>query len=1403
MEALSPQLRRQLERVVADAREVAETGARAALEALAVSHAEAFEHMGAEERNLRRRLRAHGRQLGDRRDPHSGGQGIDRLVHECAYEHWHGMLFARFLAENHLLIEPEMAVAVSLEDCEELGKEAGVDKWMVAARFAHEMLPQVFRPDHPVFEIRLAREHWLKLEGLVESLPAEIFLARDSLGWVYQFWQSRKKDEVNRSGSKIGADELPAVTQLFTEPYMVSFLLDNSLGAWWAARRLSESDLSEASSETELRRKAAIPGMPLEYIRFVRIPRSASKTGEARRDPNGEIAGTHPPASLHTGLPTAGRSLPSPSAKSRPSSSAKSLPSSSGRGAGGEGKRTRIPARILEYARDLRSNHTDAEQLLWGLLRSRRFAGKKFRRQPPIGRYILDFYCHESKLAVELDGGQHNDGETKLRDDSRSGFLKEKGIRVVRFWNHDVLLHTESVLESLWQEVHAGSDSISPSPQTPLPEGEGLPSSNSPERVGILPVEEGVRWVPAAGAFDGWPEHLGELRVIDPCCGSGHFLVAAFTMLVPMRMDCEGLAAREAVDEVLRENLYGLELDPRCVELAAFALALAAWTYPDAAGYRPLPALNLACSGLSVGTVKDRWIELAAGHRNLRIALDWLYDEFRDAPVLGSLLNPATTKAAKLVDWTALATALAEALARGESDERHEATVAAQGLSKAAELLSGRYHLVATNVPYLARGKQGEKLRRFCEQRYPAAKHDLATVFLERCLELCTDGGTASVVLPQNWLFLASYKKLREKLLKAETWQLLARLGPGAFETISGEVVKAILLVLSRSPPTSRSAELFADGVVAGTMHGLDVSESRTVSEKSTTLREGTLQSAYQCIQSSHPNSIISFNDISSGESLSKYCRAWQGIVTGDDNRFVACYWEVEQVWRYNWETLILPPQKTSHWTGRARLIRWEQGNGALHRDSNAHKFPPQDAIGRKGVAIQRMAALSATLYDGEIFGDTVAPLVSSSTESKDNLSLVWAFCSSEEYRREVRKLTEKINTTPGTLNQVNLDPCRWKVDAANRYPFGLPKPYSDDPTQWIFHGHPCGSVVWDDNAKWTAHGPPRTDPTVLHVAVARLFGYRWPAEQDAEMELAKEQREWVRRSEELLRLADEDGIVCIPSVRGEPPAGERLLELLAAAYGDAWNEGVLAKLLAEAGGKSLDYWLRSQFFEQHCKLFHHRPFVWHIWDGRRRDGFHALVSYHKLAEGDGKGRRLLESLTFSYLGDWITRQQDGVQRDEVGAADRLAAAKELERRLVAIIEGEKPFDIFVRWKPVHEQPIGWEPDINDGIRLNIRPFMAEDIPGGKKGAGILRAKPNVHWRKDRGTEPLTRGRRTKPPWLQDEDWYPEDEQELRPQEDYPWLWCDDEFTGERRNDIHLSIADKSAHRLAAEGTRR
>ena len=366
---------------------------------------------------------------------------------------------------------------------------------------------------------------------------------------------------------------------------------------------------------------------------------------------------------------------------------------------------------------------------------------------------------------------------------------------------------------------------------------------------------------------------------------------------------------------------------------------------------------------------------------------------------------------------------------------------------------------------------------------------------------------------------------------------------------------------------------------------------------------------------------------------------------------------------------------------------------------------------------------------------------------------------------------------------------------AEEQYPYGLPRPYSDDPTQWIFHGHPCGSVTWDESAKRTATGPFRTDPTVLQVAVARLLGYRWPAEHDKDMELADEQREWVRRCDALLAFADKDGIVCIPPVSGEPPAWERLLRLLSTGFGNAWNDGLLSKVLSEAGVPSLDHWLRNRFFDQHCKLFRQRPFLWHVWDGRSKDGSHALVNYHRLAEGGGRGRRCLESLAYSYLGDWIHRQRDGVNRGQGGAEGRLVAALNLQNRLVAILEGEPPFDIFVRWKPLPEQPVGWEPDINDGVRLNIRPFMAEDIRGGRKGAGILRVKPNLHWRKDRGKEPF------------------------RKRESFPWFWnCPGgdtradltdfrggrDFDGNRWNDLHYTNAARQAarsRRAAEEAT--
>ena len=151
----------------------------------------------------------------------------------------------------------------------------------------------------------------------------------------------------------------------------------------------------------------------------------------------------------------------------------------------------------------------------------------------------------------------------------------------------------------------------------------------------------------AAGTFDGWPKTAAELKILDPCCGSGHFLVAFLHHLVPIRMAEEGLSAAEAVDAVLRDNLHGLEIDERCCQIAAFALAFAAWTYPEAGGYRPLPELHIACTGIgpqSTGLAEQSGIPMPArraraDHERPAEPCHRLFSQ--GAPTLGSLINPA------------------------------------------------------------------------------------------------------------------------------------------------------------------------------------------------------------------------------------------------------------------------------------------------------------------------------------------------------------------------------------------------------------------------------------------------------------------------------------------------------------------------------------------------------------------------------------------------------------------------------------------------------------------------------------------------------------------------------------------------------------------------------------------
>jgi hypothetical protein len=1022
--ALSSSLRKQLETSVLAARRVAESASRASIDGLGVFVERRPEYLDAAKSLLRNGLRAKWRQLGGDRE---------LLIAECAYEQWHRLLFARFLAENKLLLHPRYRAPVTLAECEELAGELGEpDAWSVAARFAAEILPGIFRLDDPCVRLQLAPEGRYALERILDALPAETFTADDALGWVYQLWQTDKKDEVNASERKIGGADLGPVTQLFTENYMVRFLLENSLGAWWAARN-SDSPLVK----------------DFDYLR--------------------------------------------------------------------------------------------------------------------------------------------------LDDDGR----------------------------------------------------------------------------PAAGSFDSWPDGAAGVTVIDPCCGSGHFLVEAFSMLWRMRAEEEGLAPVDAQDAVLRDNLFGLELDSRCVQIAMFAVALQAWK--AGGGWRELPVPHIACSGIRTAASLGEWLPLAGGDWRIETALTRLHSQFRDAETLGTLIDlRRATSGGELSDmaYEELAPLLSQALADTADPAAAVFGQAAACVMRAAPLLSRRFTLVTTNVPYLSRTKQDAALRKYADRAHPAAKHDLATCMFERLLRMSS--GDVAVVLPQGWTQLSRYQAFREAILDSRTLRSIAFLGSGAFTAISGEVVNVVLLSASAASPPKDSRWL-----------ALDVGSDRGPEAKARSLRSKDLISQTQAGTRANPDARIVPEVLGAGPLLSRHAYSLYGLRTGDGARIIRQFWELDRVsngWRLHQSTT----HATQDYGGREHVLLWEAGRGALHKlaATGIASIQGEGAWSKSGVVVSLMGGLPVTLYTGESFDNNCA--VVWPKEGRD-LPALWHCLRDPSFGENVRRIDKSLKVTNQTLLKVPFDVEHWRRVAGEST--SLTEPSSRDPTQWLFDGLPSAS----------------TSP--LHVAVARLVGYQWPGQSEYD---------------ELSRLSDADGIVCLPSVAGEAPAGDRLQQLLTAAFGVAWSPGQITELLERAGGKkkTLADWLRHEFFKQHCALFANRPFVWHIWDGQL-DGFSALVNYHRL------DRKTLEKLTYTYLGqDWVERQRAEVRDEVAGAETRLSAALELQRKLEVILDGEAPYDIYVRWKDTHEQPIGWKPDLNDGVRLNVRPFVE---------ATVLRAPFNVHWRKDRG----------------------------------------------------------------------
>ena len=727
---------------------------------------------------------------------------------------------------------------------------------------------------------------------------------------------------------------------------------------------------------------------------------------------------------------------------------------------------------------------------------------------------------------------------------------------------------------------------------------------------------------PAAGSFDGWPATVAEVTVMDPCCGSGHFLVEAFSMLWQMRAEEENLNPVAAQDAVLEDNLFGLELDPRCVQIAMFAAALTAWK--AGGGWRELPIPNIACSGIPVKASVDEWKQLAGGDERLENALVRLHILFRDADTLGSLIDPK--RAVEIsdptglqasfddVDWDDIQPLLTAALTK-ESDDPAMAVLGADaaGIARAADYLSRQYTLIATNVPYLGISKQTEVMQRRISELPPGEGLDLALAWIPR---FNLRSQTIVVVAPETWRFLSSYRRFREWILGSTHLRMIASLGSGAFSISLYDYPIGLFIVSSAGGAAER-------GYWACECTGHGKQRTQLLSLAGQTIRHD---------QSLNPGSRVQTQIGSeAGRPVREFADVKKGMSTGDAPVFVRRFWEVASLDGEIWSRVQSAPGELGSWSGCGAAIIWEGEEGRLaawaasvsHLNHAAQAWrQAKDFWGRRGVAVQLMGSMHSSPYSGEIFDSTVAVLI---PRDPDDLAPLWAAVEAGDLTESIRSFHSKVSVESDTILDARLDLEKWREDALLRFPDGLPEPWSDDPTQWLFDGRPAGA----------------SEP--LQVAVGRLLGFCWPEQAG---------------SDDLDEIADDDGIVCLPSVSGERTAAARLQDLLAREFVGTWSPTRNAELLAASGSKKkdLESWLRDEFFKAHCQVFKNRPFVWHVWDGRK-DGFSALVNYHRL------DRATLERLTYTYLGDWIEllvgEQRAGCPVFSVGMTEPVAAMLE------------------------------------------------------------------------------------------------------------------------------------------------
>lgn len=447
---------------------------------------------------------------------------------------------------------------------------------------------------------------------------------------------------------------------------------------------------------------------------------------------------------------------------------------------------------------------------------------------------------------------------------------------------------------------------------------------------------------PADGQADPIPDDIQsikDIRFIDPCMGSGHVLVYAFDLLCKMYEE-EGYRTKEIPALIFENNLYGMDIDKRCFQLASFALTMKARAYYS----RYLRKDPVAPQVLYLQKIERNTIE-ECGNWDEK-SLIW---QFENIDTIGSLLKITPEECAAIKVGTGL-------WAKDQDILKRE-----------AEFLSRGYHCVVTNPPYLGKGFCDE-LKSYVQKEYPNSKADTMATFMERCMEYCVPKGKMAMINMQSWMFFTAFEKLRIHILQKFQLDSLLHLGPHCFDEISGEFVQNAAFVCSNMLPYRKT-------IFYRLVEGKDSTTKQNLFKKGNSIISTINQKDFEKLPGKPLAYWISnnFKKLFAMPLLEKYAFSNGQNITGNNNVFLRYIWEVNSL-----------DINHSHWVLCARgggfrrfygnitdSILWTENAKKHYKENNIARIIKEELQFKEGITWSYVCSETPSfrkLYSRELF---------------------------------------------------------------------------------------------------------------------------------------------------------------------------------------------------------------------------------------------------------------------------------------------------------------------------------------------------------------------------------------------------------------------------------------------------